>query len=278
MSGKCLMGVYAHPDDEAFGVGGTLRRYSDEGVRTALVMATRGEAGEISDPALATPQTLGQVREEELRESCRMLGIQDLSFLDYHDGTLDSVDEDEAVERIVRQIRRLRPQVMVTFDANGGYGHFDHMAIHRLTVTAFHRAGDPACYPEQRREGLEPYAPQKLYLSGFARSVMARMRAVAESAGVGYRPGGDAATLSLEQMGTEDERITTTILLDREQCDAKLAARAAHRTQRSTSVPVDRLPPDVYRAWLATEYFVLLCPPGAPADKSEHDLFAGVNV
>src|SRR5215217_1820640 len=136
MDQRCLLAVYAHPDDEAFSIAGVFRTYSDAGVRASLVCATRGERGEISDPALATPATLGEVRERELRAACRMAGVEDLSFLDYADGTLSSVDEDEAVGRIVYHIRRLRPQVVVTFDANGDYGHPDHMAIHRLAVAA----------------------------------------------------------------------------------------------------------------------------------------------
>ncbi|MCA1597811.1 MAG: PIG-L family deacetylase [Chloroflexi bacterium] len=86
MDQKCLLAVFAHPDDEAFGVAGVMRKYRDEGVKTALVCATRGEAGEISDPALATPETLGQVREGELRAAARIMGIEDVSFLDYRDG------------------------------------------------------------------------------------------------------------------------------------------------------------------------------------------------
>ena len=158
MEQKCLLAVYAHPDDEVFGSGGVLRKYSDEGVRTALICATRGEAGEIADPALATPQTIARVREGELRESCRILGVEDLIVLGYHDGRLAEADPEEVQGRLVREMRRLRPQVVVTFDAAGDYGHPDHRAIHRLTVGAFHQAGDPTCYPEQIAGGVQPYA------------------------------------------------------------------------------------------------------------------------
>ena len=159
MEQRCLFAALAHPDDEAFSTAGVFRKYRDEGVMTALVCATRGEEGQISDPALATPETLRQVREQELCEACRIIGVEDLSFLDYRDGRVAQADPTEATGRLVRQIRRLRPQVVVTFDANGGYGHRDHMAIHRLTVPAFQQAGDPTCYPEQLAEGLRPYAP-----------------------------------------------------------------------------------------------------------------------
>jgi LmbE family N-acetylglucosaminyl deacetylase len=174
---KCLLVVYAHPDDKVFGTGGVLRTYSDEGVRTALICATRGEAGEIADAALATSQTIARVREGELRESCRILGVEDLVVLGCHDGRLAEADPAEVQGCIVREMRRLRPQVVVTFDAAGVYGHPDHRAIHRLTVGAFHQAGDPTCYPEQIDGGVQPYAPQKRYVTASSQSSMRQTRA-----------------------------------------------------------------------------------------------------
>src|SRR5437899_975757 len=98
---RSLLGVFAHPDDEAGGFSGSLLKYGEEGVRTAVVCATRGEEGQISDPALATPANLGEVREAELRTAMRLVGVEDVTFLDYRDGTLAQVDEEEAVGRIV---------------------------------------------------------------------------------------------------------------------------------------------------------------------------------
>ena len=279
MEQRCLLAAFAHPDDEAFGTAGVFRKYRDEGATTALVCATRGEEGHISDPTLATAQTLGQVREQELREACRIIGIEDLSFLDYHDGSLAQADPIEATGRLGRQIRRVRPQVVVTFDANGGYGHRDHMAIHRLTVAAFQQAGDPTCYPEQLAEGLRPYAPQKLYFTAFARSVMRTMReALREAGAADFRPGGNAATIPLEEMGTPDALITTTITLDERQLDAKLRAMRAHRTQMNPRNPINLLSPEAIRAWLGTERFVRASPPAGSRDADEHDLFAGVRL
>jgi LmbE family N-acetylglucosaminyl deacetylase len=273
-----LLAVFAHPDDEAFGTGGVLRQYSDTGVKTALVCATRGEAGEISDPALATPETLGQVREAELREACRILGIQDLSFLDYYDGTVAQADPDEATGRIVYHIRRLHPQVVVTFDAIGGYGHTDHMAVHQLTVAAFHRAGDPTCYPEQIAQSMQPYAPQKLYATAHPVGAMRKIRERMRALGFDYAPGGNAATIPVEQMGTPDDQITTVIALSRRAFEAKIAARLAHRTQTTDTSWVNTLPEEDLREWRGSEHFVLLYPEGAPGDGSEQDLFAGVQL
>ena len=276
MKQRSLLAAFAHPDDEAFGTAGVFRHYHDQGVRTALVCATRGEEGEISDAALATKETLGQVREGELRTAAEIMRIEDLTFLGYHDGRLAVADVHEATGRLVREVRRVRPQVVVTFDANGGYGHTDHMAFHRLTLAAFHQAGDPACYPEQLAEGLATYQPQKLYYTAFPRSVMSGLRAQAEQAGQSFAPGGDAATIPAEEMGTPDEVITTSIPLDDMLFEAKLAAMQAHRTQMGPEGIVQTLPPQVVRSWLGTERFVLAVPTGRPGDGSEHDLFAGV--
>lgn len=279
MEQKSFLAIFAHPDDESFGVAGTFLRYSAEGVQTALVCATRGEEGEISDPTLATRETLGRVREQELHDACAIMGVRDLSFLDYHDGRLAQADVDEATGRIVWQIRRLRPQVIATFDANGGYGHVDHIAIHNLTVAAFRKAGDPACYPdypEQLERGVQPYAPQKLYAVAFPRSVMTAMRQRSAEAGIAFQPGGDQATISVEQMGTADERITTALPLDDARYAAKLRAMRAHRTQLGPDTPFVSAPPDELRPWLGTERYVLLYPQEQPDGGIESDLFANV--
>ena len=105
--GLRLLAVYSHPDDESFVTGGSLARYAHEGVEVSLVCATRGEVGEISDPALATPATLGKVREGELRSACRLLGIRKLRFLDYVDGTLPEMDQTQAVGKIAVNVREL---------------------------------------------------------------------------------------------------------------------------------------------------------------------------
>ncbi len=115
-----LMGIWAHPDDEAFGTAGTMARATAAGCAVAVVCATRGEQGQIADPALATPENLGEVRERELRAACAAVGVTDVSFLDYVDGHLPEADTIEAIARIARHIRRFRPDVVITFSANGG--------------------------------------------------------------------------------------------------------------------------------------------------------------
>src|SRR6266852_6248824 len=135
MPPRTLLAVHAHPDDESISTGGILARYAAEGVRTVLVTCTDGAVGEISDPALATPDNLVEVRSRELDESVRILGISRLVKLGYRDsgmaGTADNANPasfhqanfDEAVERVVQVMRAEQPQVVVTYDERGGYGH-----------------------------------------------------------------------------------------------------------------------------------------------------------
>src|SRR6185437_11294456 len=188
-----LMGIWAHPDDEAFSVGGIPARAASQGHPTALVCATRGEEGKIAEGTNATQETLGAVREQELRSAAAVLGVTDVSFLDYIDGHLAEADEHEAVGRIVRHMRRMRPAVVVTFSANGGYGHLDHMAIHRLTLAAIQAANDPQQYPEQLAEGFQPHRVRKVYYGAMPRSRLLQMREeIRARGGEDFIPGGDA--------------------------------------------------------------------------------------
>ena len=156
-----LLAVMAHPDDEVFGCGGALARYAAEGAKVTLICATRGEAGEISDPSLANRDDLGRVREQELRAACDVLGIGEPFVFGYRDsgmaGTPDNehpralcrADRHELVGHIVKIIRQARPQVLLTFDPNGGYGHPDHIAIHHASREAFFAADIGSMFPEQ---------------------------------------------------------------------------------------------------------------------------------
>jgi len=132
-----LMAVLAHPDDESLGVGGTLARYAQEGVETYLVTATRGERGRCGDPATRpSDREVGQIREAELLAAAKILGVREVSFLDYMDAELAQADPGEATGRIVDHILRVKPQVVVTFAPDGAYGHPDHIAICQLTTAA----------------------------------------------------------------------------------------------------------------------------------------------
>jgi len=274
-----MLGVFAHPDDEEL-MGGTFAQAASEGVRTGLVCATRGERGEISDPALATPGNLGEVRERELRAACAVLGIKYLWFLDYKDsgmaGTPENddpecfvrADTDEALEKIVRIVRDFRPAVMVTFDETGAYGHPDHLAIERLAAAAFHAAGDRARFPEAG----EVWQPARLFYAGFPRSAMTAWVAMAREA----MPDHPFAQLDTSSIGIEDARITNRVDVAR-WFDLKRKARQMHRTQTSPDDPTARMSREQIEQWMSTEYFALVAgQPLSDGDGAAGDLFAGL--
>lgn len=273
-----LMGIFAHPDDESFGLAGTLARATSQGHRAAIVCATRGEVGEIADPSLATPENLGQVREGELRAACAAVGVQDVSFLDYVDGQLADADENEAVGRIVYHLRRFRPAVVVTFAANGGYGHPDHMAIHRYTLAAVAAASDPARYPEQIAAGLAPHRVRKLYYNAFPRERMIALREEARKQGQDFIPGGDAGTIPIEEMGTPMAEITTVVTLDDAEFAAKQQSMRAHATQMPADSPFAKATPEQLREFMGRETLVLAPPPISDRAYTapEEDVFAGL--
>lgn len=138
-----LLAVFPHPDDETFGLGSTLARYSAEGAETYLVCATRGERGwfesEGPDPGF---EAVAQIREAELRCAAEILGLREVSFLGYLDGDVDQADPEEIIGRIVTQIRRIKPQIVVTFSPDGAYGHPDHIALSQFTMGALVCAAD----------------------------------------------------------------------------------------------------------------------------------------
>jgi len=279
MPDLALLGVFAHPDDEQL-MTGTFAQAAADGVRTGLVCATRGECGQIHHESGATPETLAQVREAELRAACVVAGIKNLWFLDYRDtGWFDSpendhpdafcnADEEEALERLVGIIRDFKPTVMVTFDKTGGYGHLDHLMIHKLTNLAFRAAGDPAQFPGQGY----PWQVSRVYYTSFARSATQsfakRLREV--------DPDGGLAQIDFSNMGLPDEEITNSVDVSR-WVDLKRASLSKHRTQKSDQERFAQMSKDLAVGITGTEHFVLglgVPLPDGPARKKS--LFAGL--
>jgi LmbE family N-acetylglucosaminyl deacetylase len=156
------MAILAHPDDESLGNGGTLARYAAEGVEVTLVTATRGQRGWFGDPAADPGLTaLGQLREAELRAAAAELGLREVVFLDYVDGDLADASAEEVICELVAHIRRVQPQVVLTFGLDGAYGHPDHMAISQLTTAAIVGAADPRV--GHRCSARGPHSVSKLY-------------------------------------------------------------------------------------------------------------------
>ncbi len=246
-----LLAVFAHPDDETFPVGGTLARYSAEGVRVVDVCATRGEEGQTGDPPLVDQAELGAWREAELRCAARALGISNVDFLGYVDGHLPEADRKELLGKIVRAVRQYRPQVMLSFGSDGASAHPDHKCISALATDAFLASPDAARYPEHRAEGLEPWAPSKLYYTAVP-------RAMAEARG-------------FPLMGLHDWMITTRIDVSR-YTDRKAEAFACHRTQAKDVARFIR----INGGGIPTaETFRLAISRLGRIDVQENDLFAG---
>ena len=278
MSTKRLLGIFAHPDDEGT-MSGALLQYSTSGVETGLVCATRGEVGEIADAALATPENLGEVREGEMREAADVLGVRNLWFLGYRDsgmaGTADNEDPRafaqasaaEVVGKLVGIIRQFRPQVMVTFDESGAYGHPDHIAIYRYTTSAFYAAADAVQYPEHG----PAHMVSKLYYSAFPRSFVREMSEWLKSQN--YE--GSFKDLDPEKLGIPDEQISIRLDVERWQ-ETKARSWAMHRTQLNSNIIMTQLPEEVQRRWRRYEYYQLAASRVGPDVEGENNLFARV--
>ena len=295
ISGLPVLAVFAHPDDEGFGCGGALAMLVARGARVTLVCATNGDVGEISDPALATPETLAQVRQEELRQAMAITGVSDVRFLGYRDsgmaGTepnnqpaaLIQADPADVVGRLVRVIREVRPEVVITHDPSGVYGHPDHLAVHRHVTQAFSLAGGPAAYPEQLAhgpvpvgaalsgrpaEGLDPWTPRLLYYACAPRSYFRRMWQQMLDAGI--TP--PFASREMDSLGCPDEAVTTVLNVS-QFVDTKIASLKCHRTQMDPNGAFARLSPTQLRDFMSTEYYILAVPQGA---SPEADLLASL--
>ena len=168
-----LMCILAHPDDESLGTGGILARYAAEGVATFLVTATRGECGwQGNAAAYPGPHALGRMREAELRAAAHVLGLREVVFLDYQDGELDRANPAEAIGQLVAHVRRVRPDVVVTFDPSGLYGHPDHIAISQFATAAIVASADPSyagplTLPTHRVAKLYYLAPGRNLLAAY---------------------------------------------------------------------------------------------------------------
>jgi mycothiol S-conjugate amidase len=278
----CLLTVHAHPDDESSKGAGTVARYHAEGVRTVLVCCTGGEEGDILNPAMDRDEIradIAAVRKAELDKAAAIIGYDEVVMLGYHDsGMPDSeanarpeafanADFDEAVGRLVAELRRNRPQVVITYgDEQGGYPHPDHLRVHDITHPAVERAADPAWYPDAG----EPWQVSKVYYSVWSKRRIELLH---------------AKHLELEiespysdewfKRPWQDHRITTMIDIEG-YADARFDALLAHATQIDPESPFwFSLPRDVATAVHPyDDYIRAMSLVDAP--DVEDDLFDGV--
>ena len=274
---RSMLVVFAHPDDEAFATGGTLAKYASAGVRTTLVCATRGDVGEISDPDLATPDTLPSVREQELHCSAEMLGIEEVVFFGYRDsgmiGTPDNehpdafilANDEEVIARLVGIIRRVKPQVVLTFEPNGGYGHPDHIEIHNHTVSAFHKAAQEDYGVEL---GVAWRADRLIYTAipkSFFVDMRSRLRALGEDTS-------DLDRFDETGIAWPDDQVDVEVDVSNV-VDRKWSALQCHQTQFGPDNLFRRLPDEDAKTLMSREYFAIAWPE-ISREKPGSDLFA----
>ncbi|MET9496435.1 N-acetyl-1-D-myo-inositol-2-amino-2-deoxy-alpha-D-glucopyranoside deacetylase [Streptomyces sp. NPDC006552] len=290
-----LLLVHAHPDDESINNGATMAAYAADGVHVALVTCTLGEEGEVIPDELAhlapdREDLLGPHRIGELAAAMKELGVTDHRFLGgpgrYRDsgmmgaeqnerpGSFWSADLDEAAAHLVAVVRELRPQVLVTYDPDGGYGHPDHIQTHRVAM----RAADLAAEPAFRRDLGDPHTIRKIYWNRVPRTV-AEERFCALAAVLDRTPFATAAALTDVPGVVDDARVTAEID-GRAHADRKAAAMAAHATQVAVADldgdGVFALSNGLAQPLFDVEYYELVR--GRPGSAYEKDLFDGVDA
>ncbi|MEU3185243.1 N-acetyl-1-D-myo-inositol-2-amino-2-deoxy-alpha-D-glucopyranoside deacetylase [Streptomyces sp. NPDC006923] len=287
-----LLLVHAHPDDESINNGATMAKYAAEGARVTLVTCTLGEEGEVIPAGLAhlaadQEDRLGARRIGELGAAMKELGVTDHRFLggpgrfrdsgmmgleqNHRENAFWHTDIDEAAPYLVEVIREIRPQVLVTYDPDGGYGHPDHIQAHRVAMRAAALAAETGYLP-----GLGvPHGIAKIYWNRVPRSVAEEGFARLRAAGTAF-PG--VATVD-DLPGVIDDTEITAAVDGAPYRAAKTAAMRAHATQIAVDGSSFALSNDLAQPIFATEYYQLAHgEPGAPAGEREDDLFAGAGA
>lgn len=267
-NGLRLLCVLAHPDDEALGIGSTLAKYARAGVETYLVTATRGERGWQGDekeyPGL---RALGKTREAELRCSAAILGLREVNFLDYVDGDVDQADPGEAIAKITRHIRRLQPQVVITFPPDGVYGHPDHIAISQFTTAAVVCAADPNYRNDTH--GAAAHRVSKLYFTVAPMDEIQRYQKLFGELKMMIDGSERGAT------GWRDWAITTRIRSE-EYAHTAWEAIACHRSQLPTNGTLEKLSEQEQRVLWGNQGFYRAFSSVNGGRKLETDLFEGL--
>ena len=277
---KRLLAVLAHPDDETFGTGGTLALYARLGVEVHLACATAGEVGE-APPDLKGFASVGEMRKSELRCAAQTLGLSQVHFLGYRDSGMPGSPDNHhpqalaaaPTEQVARQvaalIRRIRPQVVITFDPIGGYRHPDHIAIHNATVAAFRMAGDD----KMPLEGLPAFAPQKLYFHTFGRGFLRLAVRVLPLFGRDPHHFGKNGDIDLTSLAGVDFPVHASVSI-RRVMKLKEEASACHSSQGGGRM----LGPLAFlQRWLGASEHYMRAVPAPVAGHREHDLFEGVS-
>jgi LmbE family N-acetylglucosaminyl deacetylase len=258
-----ILSIFAHPDDE-IGVGSTLACYAKRGVRTALICATRGEAATIFCGDCATPENLAQVRTGELECACAHLGIGELRWLDWPDGGVKALPRAAAVRQVVRLIREIRPQALLTHPENGLYPHPDHLAVWEIVRAAFSAAADDELYPDAG----PAWAPARLFTRAIPQSFFERAPELKT-----FRVELNGAQLPF--MGTPDDQIDVTMAVG-DYVAQRMAAWDCHRSQHNPKGFSSTMPDGMRREMAERETFILAAARVPLPDGVHDDLLAGL--
>lgn len=268
---KTLLAVLAHPDDESFGMGGTLALYASRGYEVYLICATRGEVGTVDAHFLQGFASIAELRESELRCAAAQLGLKEVFFLDYHDSGMTTSDDpqaqinaplEEVAGRVLEIMRRLQPTVLLTFDPIGGYRHPDHIHIHQATVMAMERAL------------AEGFGPARLYFHTIPRGFLRFGVRLIRLLGGDPTRWGRNKDINLASLAEVD--FPTHVRLDyRAVAEKKTLASACHASQGGSQMRRGFIG-WVFRLFGESETFMQAYPPLTGKPPLSRDLFAGL--
>lgn len=282
MRRRVLLGVFAHPDDESFGPGATLAHYARRGVDVHVIIATDGIAGSVdSEGRLRDHDSLAQVRSAELAQAAVHLGLKSIWSLPYRDSGMRGAPDNYHPAALIQQpvtvvahavfeyIQRLAPDVVVTHDPFGGYGHPDHIRVCEATTTAFYLAR-----ARHANGNGAHHAPQKLYYSAFPKDLIKVVAPLMRLAGKDPTAIGRNQDINLVEISRWVTPVTTTIDVTDALVD-KQRASEAHASQYSGGPAwLSIIPGPIRRRVTGREQFTRVFPGGA--DRNERDLFAGI--
>jgi N-acetyl-1-D-myo-inositol-2-amino-2-deoxy-alpha-D-glucopyranoside deacetylase len=281
---KTLVFFGAHPDDESFGVGATLAQYAAGGVKVYYVCSTGGEEGTVEPRFMTGYSSIKELREHELKSASQALGLAGVYYLGYrdsgmrgaasnqHPGSLAMAPIDEVAGRIVKIIREIKPDVVITHDGGGGYGHPDHVATHNAVEKAFYAANNPDLYPEAG----PPFQPGKLYFLARSRRLMKVMIKLMPLFGRDPRHFGRNGDVDLTRTTGGDPPIHAVVRINKQSVEIRNRAVASHPSQSSgqgTRPGLFRLMGFLQKLQGPRESFTRAYPP--PTRHREKDLFEG---
>lgn len=279
---KKILAVLAHPDDETFGLGGTLALYTQRGVETYYVCATRGEVGSADEEYMKGFKDTAEMRTDELNRAAKILGLREVRFLGYRDSGMPGMEAnqhpdaqinhpiEEVAGKVVKHIREIQPDIVVTFDPIGGYKHPDHIHIHNATVLAFEKADDASFHPDAG----SPFKPKALYYQVFPRGFLKAMTRILPLIGKDPAKWGRNGDINLKELAEVD--FPVHVRLDvRSVAEVKRLASEQHASQGGKQMNSGFFGV-VRKVFGEREDFMRAHPPVQDGFKRASDLFEGI--